>query len=111
MTKFYGLRETYSKYERNSKGVISMIKNKDDVIKEINIELKIDPLKAEYMLRAYEIDPIREYFQRKHPEKRGENAILAYCKSCLCEEDVREKTYHWLSIAEDIGRGRLMFSI
>ena len=81
------------------------------MVKEVGAELKIDPQKAKYMIKAYEIPQVRQYFMQKCPSKPSENgSLITFCKKCLEDKDIRKETYRWMSIVEDVGPGRLMFS-
>ena len=88
-----------------------MMRNIDEIVKEIGIELGIEPLKAKYMAKAYDIPQVKEHFIQKYSsELDGEEPMMVFCKKCREDEDVRREAYRWMSIDEDVGPSRLMFS-
>jgi hypothetical protein len=94
------------------KGGIFMMRNIDEIVKQIGSELHIDPLKAKYMAKAYDIPKVRTDFMDKYSrELDGKNPLLVFCEKCLDDKDLREEAYYWMNVIEGVGRGRLMFSI
>lgn len=88
-----------------------MMRNIDETAREIGTKLRIDPLKAKYMAKAYDIPEVRAYFMNRYSrELDGKNPILTFCNKCSKDEEMRKQAYYWMSIIEDVGQGRLMFS-
>ncbi len=91
-----------------------MMRSIDEIVKEIGTELGIDPLKAKYMAKAYDIPQVKEHFTQKYSNeidgKNPINILCTFCKKCREDEEVRKEAYRWMSIVEDVGPGRLMFS-
>lgn len=111
MTKFYALSRTIMNIRKKLKGGIFMVGDIDEIVKEIGTEFKISPLKAKYMAKAYDIPQVRTQFMHKYAgELNGKKPILTFCEKCRGDKELREHAYHWMSIVEDVGKGRLMFS-
>jgi hypothetical protein len=88
-----------------------MMRNIDEIVREIGTELGIDPLKVKYMAKAYDIPQVREHFMHKYSSDiDGKNPITVFCKKCREDEEVRKEAYRWMSIVEDVGPSKLMIS-